>query len=126
MPQQRVYYEYVNAKLIPYWYVLTFKPCEIKWDKPVLYFDVIPPFEFIERDEFDESINSVSIFLSDLIINDSYPNKLGIYLKRLKERIKQYGVDPYVVQQFIMQVPDVDEVLNLMPNKRKMSFIMER
>ena len=124
MPQQRVYHEYVNEILVPYWYVLTFKPFEINWDKPVHYFDVIQPFEHIERDQFDESIISFSINKADFLLNNDYPGKLGINLKSLKRRILQECIDPDVVQQFIVPIPDIDEVLNLIPNERKLSLLL--
>lgn len=124
MPQQRVYHEYVNEKLVPYWYVLTFKPFEINWDKQVHYFDVIKPFEHIERDDFDESIISFSINKSDFLINKNYPGKLGVNLNSIKRRIIQECIDPYVVNQFIVPIPDIDEILNLIPNERKMSVLI--
>lgn len=124
MPQQRVYFEYINEELVPYWYVLTFQPCEINWDKPVLYFEVIQPFEYIERWEFDESLLSTSIYLSDLIINPVSPTELGIDLRSIKNRILKHGVDPDVILQLIIQFPDIDDVLQLMPNERKMNLIL--
>ncbi|MEC1373366.1 hypothetical protein P9D39_03450 [Heyndrickxia oleronia] len=125
MPQQRVYHEYVNEKLIPYWYVLTFKSFEINWDKPIHYFDVIKPFEYFERDQFDESIITFSLYKTDFLLNADFPNKLGINLKSIKKRLTVEGIDPQIVHQFIVPIPDVDEVLNLIPNKRKINFNVE-
>ncbi|MGE6260914.1 hypothetical protein ACQKCU_24060 [Heyndrickxia sporothermodurans] len=119
MPQQRVYHEYVNEKLVPYWYVLTFKPCEINWDKSVHYFEVIKPFEYIERDEFDESIITTSLSISDFIVNQDYLEKLGLNLKAIKKRLYLERVNPEVINQFIVPILDVEEVLNLVPNERK-------
>ncbi|MFB7302569.1 hypothetical protein [Heyndrickxia sporothermodurans] len=124
MPQQRVYHDYVNEKLVPYWYVLTFKPCEIDWDKSVLYYDVIKPFDYIERDQFDESIITFSLKISDFLVNRDYPNKLGINIKMIKSRISENGIDPYVVHQFILPYPDVEEVLHLVPNDRKIELLL--
>ncbi|MDH5160386.1 hypothetical protein [Heyndrickxia oleronia] len=125
MPQQRIYHEYVNEKLVPYWYVLTFKPFEISWEKPVHYFDVIKPFKYIERNQFDESIITFSLYITDFLINADYPNKLGINLKSIKKRLTVEEIDPEIVHQFIVPIPDVDEVLNLIPNKRKINFNVE-
>ncbi|MDX8366711.1 hypothetical protein [Cytobacillus sp. IB215665] len=123
MPQQQLYFDYVNGKLVPYLYVLTLDTCEIKWDKHVYYFNVIKPFEH-EIFDFDNSQNSVSIFLSDLILNQSQPEQLGINLKNVKKRIGTYGVDQAIINQFILQVIDVNEVLALFPNQRKMSLLL--
>ncbi|MBU5213259.1 hypothetical protein [Heyndrickxia oleronia] len=122
MPQQRVYHEYVNEKLVPYWYVLTFKPFEINWDKPVHYYDVIKPFEFIERDEFDESVITFSLKISDFLVNRDYQNKLGMNIKMIKNRIEVNEIDPEVIHQFILPYPDVEEILHLVPNNRILEF----
>lgn len=124
MPQQRLYHEYINEKLVPYLYVLTFKPCEIDWEKSVLYFDLIKPFEYVGIDQIDNSIVSISIYQSELLKNPSLPNKLGIYLNSVKRRISQHCVDPYVVRQFVMQINDMDEVFSYLPNERKMEFLI--
>ncbi|MGE8207751.1 hypothetical protein ACQKP0_25095 [Heyndrickxia sp. NPDC080065] len=125
MPQQRVYYDYVNKKLVPYLYVMTFKHNEINWDKPVVYFDVIKPFEYIGIDDFDESIISISINKGELLLNKSTPGKLGIHLNSVKKRIMNHNVDPDEVKQFILCFPDVEEVLHLVPNERKLGFCVE-
>ncbi|KYD03489.1 hypothetical protein B4102_3407 [Heyndrickxia sporothermodurans] len=122
MPQQRVYHDYVNEKLVPYWYVLTFKPCEIDWDKPVYYFDVIKPFDYIERDQFDESIITFSLKISDFLVNKNYTNKIGINLIAVKKRIQNNFIDPDVVHQFILPYPDVEEILHLVPNTRMLEY----
>ncbi|MBM7585795.1 hypothetical protein JOC86_002337 [Bacillus pakistanensis] len=123
MPQQRLYYEDVDGKVIPYWYVLTFRPGEIDWDKDFYFYTPIAPFEFFERDEFDDEVVSASIYAADFIRKG---HQLGINLKLVKKRIDQYGVDPYVVRQLIVQIPDIEEVLSYLPNKRTKSFMMMR
>jgi hypothetical protein len=124
MPQQRLYYEFMETQLVPYWYVLTFQPSEINWDKPVYYFTPIAPFEYVERYEFDDSLINVSIQLSDFVLNSDMPNRIGINLKNVKNRIERHGVDPYVVRQFIMAPPDINELMSLLPNQRKMSLLV--
>lgn len=126
MPQQRIYHEYVNEKLVPYLYVFTFKHCEINWDKPVLYFELIKPFEFIGLDNMDDSVVSISIFKSELLINPSYSNKLGILLSSVKKRILQHDVDPDIIRQFVLPVLDLNEVLSLLPNERKMGIFLTK
>lgn len=119
MPQQRLYHEYINETLTPYIYVLTFKPCEINWDKPVLYFELIKPFEFEGLDQMDDSMVSISIIKNEILVNPSYPNSLGILLKSVKKRILQHGVDPDVVNQFVILAQDLDEILILIPKDRR-------
>jgi hypothetical protein len=124
MPQQRLYFEYVDNELIPYWYVLTFQTSEINWDKPVFYFEAIKPFEYVERDEFDESKISMSIYLTDLILNDQSPKKMGINLNTIKSRLIRYKVDPGIVRQFIISAPEVYDLLELLPKHRKMDLLV--
>lgn len=123
MPQQKLYYDYINGELVPYIYVLTFQPCELNWDNPVFYFDAIAPFEYTEINDFDDSLISMSISISDLIKNTSYPNQLGIHLEKVKQRIMNHQVDPYVVTQFIIPTIEIEEMLQLLPNTRQSSFM---
>ncbi|KRG12986.1 hypothetical protein ACA30_16880 [Virgibacillus soli] len=123
MPQQRLYYEYENGELLPYWYCLTFDVGEINWEKPAYYYDAIKPLEYIERAEFDESLISMAIQLSDLIFNVDRPNRIGISLKRVKARIERHGVDPYIIQRFIISIPDLNDLLGYLPEQRQLSFI---
>jgi hypothetical protein len=124
MPQQRLYYEYIDEQLIPYWYVLTFQLGTINWEKSVLHFYCIAPFEYVERHEFDESLINVSIQQSDLVFNPAIPNRIGINLISVKNRIKKHGVDPYVVQQFIISTPDLNEILTMLPKQRELSLLI--
>ncbi|GAA0313555.1 hypothetical protein GCM10008967_00030 [Bacillus carboniphilus] len=118
MPNQAIYQEYVNETLVPYCYVLTFETGEINWEKTVFYFEVIEPTVYYEREFYDESIISTSIFLSDLIVSDAHPDKLGLYLPNIKKRINDFGVDPYLVTQFVIPTQDISEVFQLLPNSR--------
>ncbi|MDQ0860944.1 hypothetical protein [Bacillus sp. V2I10] len=124
MPRQRVYYDYVNGDLVPYWYVLTFKQNEISWDRNRFFFDAIAPFEYFNRDQYNDSILSVSIFKSDLIFNQNIPNRVGIDLRNVSQRIRKYNLCPSEIRQFILPIPDIEEVLRLLPNRRKKSFVI--
>jgi hypothetical protein len=124
MPQQRLYYEYVDGELIPYWYVLSFQSFEVNWDKPIFYFDAIKPFEYIDRDEFDDSKVSMSISLSDLVFNYESPGRIGIRIAVIKKRLEVHKVDPYVVNQFIISVPEVNELLEMLPAEREMTLMV--
>jgi hypothetical protein len=126
MPQQRLYKEYVNGKLVPYWYVLTLQPGEMNWNDDYFFFEPIAPFEYIERCEFDESIISTSIYMRDFIRRPSSPHLLGLNLIRMKERIQLLGIDPFLVRQFIVCSEDLNEVLQLLPNERTKSFMLVR
>ncbi|MEH7521963.1 hypothetical protein V7149_01570 [Bacillus sp. JJ1503] len=125
MPQQRLYYEYVDRKLVPYWYVLTFSSCELNWDKHVFYYNAIKPFEYIGRDEFDESIISMPIYLSDLVINGDLPDKIGLHLSTIRKRIERNGIDPYIVRQLIISANELDEFIPLLSKERNMTLLIQ-
>ncbi len=124
MPKQRVYYDYFEGNQVPFWYVLTFRPLEIPWDQETYYFEVIAPFEYFERDDFDHSIMSATINIEDLLTNNLHECQLGLNLNQIKQRILKHGVEPWQVSQFIIQLPDIEEVLKLLPNERKASFML--
>lgn len=124
MPRQRVYYDYVDGNLVPFWYVLTFNPLEIPWEQDTYFFDVIAPFEYFDRKDFDDSVLSSSINIEDLLTNNLHDSQLGLNLIQIKHRISRHGVDPCEVNQFIIQLPDIEEVLQLLPNETKASFIL--
>jgi hypothetical protein len=124
MPQQRMYYEYVDNQLVPFWYVLTFKYGEVNWDNQVYYFSPIQPFEYVERHEYDESLIAVTIFFSDFVFNPSYPEKFGINISSVKKRIEKHGLDSDIVHQFIISIPDINDLLSMLPTERKLSLLV--
>lgn len=125
LPKQSLYYEFVDDRLVPYWYVITFEPSQIPWEDSTCFFQLIAPFEHFERDEFDENIISMAIHIDDLIINKEKKNMFGLNLERIKNRLSnELLLDPYVVRQFIIPMPDIEEVLLLIPNERKATFLL--
>ena len=124
MPRQRIYYDYFEGKQVPVWYVLTFSLLKIPWEQDSYYFEVIAPFEFFDRNDFDDSILSSSVNIEDLLTNNLHASQLGLNLDQIKHRISRHGVNPYEVDQFIIQLPDIEEVLQLLPNERKEPSIL--
>lgn len=125
LPKQSLYYEFVDDRIVPYWYVITFEPCQIPWEDPTCFFQLIAPFQYMERDAFDDNIISMAIHIDDLIINKEKKSMFGLNLERIKNRLtNELFVDPYVVRQFIIPMPDIEEVLLLIPNERKATFLL--
>lgn len=73
-------------------------------------------------DQMDDSLVSISVFKHEILLNPSYPNSLGILLRSIKKRVLQYGVDPDVIRQLIIPTLDLDEIINLIPNERKIDY----
>ncbi|MFE4133227.1 hypothetical protein [Peribacillus sp. YIM B13482] len=103
---------------------MTFSLLEIPWEQDSYYFDVIAPFEYFDRNDFDDSILSSSINIEDLLTNNLHASQLELNLDQIKHRISRHGVNPHEVDQFIIQLPDIEEVLQLLPNERKEPFIL--
>ncbi|TYR80029.1 hypothetical protein FZC66_12905 [Priestia megaterium] len=76
-------------------------------------------------DDFDDSIMSATINIEDLLTNNLHECQLGLNLNQIKKRILKHGVEPWEISQFIIQLPDIEEVLKLLPNERKASFILK-
>lgn len=109
MPKQRVFYDYIDGNLVPYWYVLSFRYNEIPWDHETYFFG---------RDDFDDSVLSASVNIEDLRTNEILESKLGLNLNKIKQRLYKHDTYPDEVTQFIIQLPDIEEILCLLPNKR--------
>ncbi|QVY60976.1 hypothetical protein [Cytobacillus gottheilii] len=124
MPQQRLYFEEINKLLVPYMYVLTFKPTEIKWDKPVHFFDAITPFNYVGTEKFNENLNSAAIYFSDFIFNEVIPDRFGLNLVSIKKRIHDHGVDPYVINQFILPTNEISKVMSVIPKENNKSILL--
>lgn len=125
MPQQRIYYDYINGKLMPYIYVLTFINGEINWDKPSFEYEVIKPFKHDDFYDFDSSLLTCSIFLSDFIFNDNRPHYFKLNLTSIKARLEQEYIDPYVIKQFVLGTYELQELMQLLPKERTMNLFME-
>lgn len=124
MPQQRIFYEFINGKLMPYIYVLTFGVGDINWEHPTLAYEAIKPFRHDDLYEFDDSILTTTILFSDFIFNLDHPNRFKLNLKRIKKRIEWNGVDPNVISQFVLGTYDLQELLIFLPKERKIDFVM--
>jgi hypothetical protein len=124
MPQQRLYYEYVDKLLIPYVYVLTFQSHELRWDKPVYFYGAIAPINYVGIEEFDDSLNNSVIYYSDFIFQEHNPTRFGLNLTKIKVRIESHNVDPYVINQLILHNQDISKVMSMIPGENKMEFIL--
>jgi hypothetical protein len=118
MSQQRIYYEYGENDIVPYWFVITFEACELNWDKPIYYFHLDNLMKYEECNAFEESLYSMSLLISDFIFSNINPGKVGINTSAIKKRILKYNVDPSVIRQLIAPIVVINEVLQLIPNKK--------
>lgn len=112
MPKHQLFHEKVDGQIIPYWYVISYKDNELNWDKYVLYIDYQLPYQYQNRNNFNDSIPSISLDISDFIFLQSDLTRFCINLKKLKKRIHQYNLSPSMFKQFIIPVPYLNPLLD--------------
>lgn len=108
-----VYYDYWENRLAPLWYVITFRELELDWDKERAYIPITAPFQRKDSEDFDPDLLGLTVTLGDLIVHSEKPGKFGINLKALKERANMHGVDYQEIRQFVIQVGDLEDVLQM-------------
>lgn len=125
MPQQRVVQDFnMQGDLVPTHYVLTLQPCEVNWDKPIFHYDALKPSE-IDVYDLDPEVINMSIYYSDFIFNNLFPERIGINLAAIKKRIELQGYDPGIIQQFVLSA-EIDEILKRLPQQRKMNILLNQ
>lgn len=123
MPRFTLFHDFVSGKLVPYWFVMTFKQNEIVWDNNVIYVPIAIHLEYFNRDQYDYKIPSISVSLKDIVFSNTQPGKVGIYLKSVRKRLNEYKVDPYLIHQLIIPFPDTHDFLKFIPNKKKILIL---
>ncbi|MBN6889802.1 hypothetical protein ACUXCC_005266 [Cytobacillus horneckiae] len=124
MPKQSLYYDYIGGQLSPYLYVLTFQSSEIDWNKSIFPYQVIKPFVYEDTFDLDDSIITSALMFSDFIFNNDTPDIFKLNLKKIKSRITEQGIDPYIVNQFVLPVYGLNEMLEMLPQERVMSLLI--
>ncbi|MDQ0114328.1 hypothetical protein [Paenibacillus harenae] len=115
-----VYFDYIEAELVPLWMIIKFKPGEIVWDQECLYIPIHSPFHRYNAEDFDDQIISLSIASTELVISPERPSHFGIHLPAVKQRINKLRGEKFApqflmedIQQFVVQIGDVEEVLQM-------------
>lgn len=107
------YYDYLEEKLAPIWYVVGFRKGEFDWSKNTLYIPVDAPFQRQSADDFHFDTLGLSVTLGDLTLNHEKPGKFGIHLPSLRQRAAAANVNYWDVEQLIIQVCDIEELLQM-------------
>ncbi|MGG6309848.1 hypothetical protein [Paenibacillus macerans] len=119
-----VIYDYSEDGSWPAW--LMVKPQgDFDWKQETLYFPLHTPFQRFSRYDIDDSSFGLSIVQTELVVNMERPDQLGIYLPRVKERLKNIRGEEYApsfklsdIQHFIISMHDIEIVaqMNLVSN----------
>jgi len=105
--------------LVPMKMIIRFGRGDIRWDEPSVYFPINAPFEQLRLEDFNDDTMSLSIIQADLIRNFEKPDQFGVYLPFVIERMESsknsygYDFDYYEIEQFIIQMDDLEEVLQM-------------
>ena len=125
MPKQILDYQYIDGELTPHYYILQLYPNEINWDKNVFYFDLSPPLYSQEYSELNETLLGCSVTITDLIVNNEFPSRLGINLRSLKRRLLPDIDELSFIQQFIIYAPDLDFIIARLPEEQSKTFYVQ-
>lgn len=116
MAKITVYYDYFDGEQKPIWHVVKFKDAELDWSKNTIYIPISAPFQLQASEDFDDAVIGISVIISDLVVNASKLNSFGINLNSIRQRLLEQGVDPDEVLQFVTQIGDIEEVMQLKTN----------
>ncbi|MCA0754880.1 hypothetical protein KP806_07445 [Paenibacillus sp. N4] len=115
-----VYFDYIEAQLVPVWLIIKFKPGGIDWTQECLYIPVHLPFHRYMAEDFDDQIISLSIAQTELVVSPERPSHFGIHLPTVKQRINKLRGEKCAprflmddIQQLVIQICDIEEVLQM-------------
>lgn len=115
-----VYFDYIEAQLVPVWMILKFKPGGIDWNKDYIYIPINLPFHRHVAEDFDDQIISLSIASTELVISPERPHHFGVHLPTVKMKINKLRGEEYApkflmddIQHLVIQICDIEEVLQM-------------
>lgn len=109
----RVFYDYHEGALVPQKYMISFKKGELPWDREKVFVSVSAPFERLGIEDFLPDSLTLTVTLGEMILSADKPGKFGILLPPLRQRAVDGGVDYWDVENFIIQVADLEELLQM-------------
>jgi hypothetical protein len=115
MAKISVYYDYFEDQLCPIWMIIYFGQGHINWNSDTVYFPIDSPFERHMAEDFSAEVMSLSVSQNELLLHPNKPGYFGInkalLLKQIKKEYKE--ADPFEVEQFIIQISDLEEILQM-------------
>jgi hypothetical protein len=113
----KVYYDYFENGIAPVWLLVHFGRGRIDWSKEQIYLPIVAPFQRIESEDIHEETISFTILIEDLTVNPYETGLYGIHLrnvlKRLQTREEYQAIHPDEIEQFVIQISDLEEVLQM-------------
>ncbi|MNW38760.1 hypothetical protein D3C74_158350 [compost metagenome] len=118
-PNISVIYDYNNDGMWPAWLIV--KPENgFDWKREVVYVSLRTPFQRLTREDMDEFSFGLSIVQTELVVSTERPDQIGIFLPRVKERIRKIRGEEYSpffhmgdIQHFVIQMSDIELVMQM-------------
>jgi len=98
-----------NDEIRPVWLAIDFDMNGVPWTQKSLYVDV-NAYETKDIYDFMDDIIGCSVYLEELFA-DPEGRQLGFNLNAIFNRLRSSGLDPTLIERFIVQVCDMQEVL---------------
>ncbi|WP_282938979.1 hypothetical protein [Paenibacillus sp. RC67] len=105
--------------LVPMKLIVRFARGKMLWDKAAVYLPLDSPFRRQYPEDFCEDVMSITILLDDIIMSFLKPNHVGISLTHVMERMEKLKERDMLtfhyedIEQFIIQIDDIEQVLRL-------------
>lgn len=113
MDKMTVYYDNISGKRLPKWFVIRLGD-HFNWNNTYHFISLNETIENREMHDFEDGFLSITVLLDDLILNSNKPGCFGVHLPTLKKRIEtQYPIGIEEIQQFIIQVADIEMLLEI-------------
>ncbi|WP_163538268.1 hypothetical protein [Gracilibacillus sp. YIM 98692] len=106
MNDMTLYYDYIDNMKVPMWLVVE----NFEWEGRTLYLPITSNFSTGDMDNFEGDELSVSVLISDLILNSTLDDHFGINLENVESRINNQGYSQEDITKLVVRVEDVKEV----------------
>ncbi|MFB5664121.1 hypothetical protein [Alteribacillus sp. HJP-4] len=104
-----IYFDELDGYLHPKWMFVQAYTADA-----VVFYSINQPFERLLPEDFHDDIHSLSVDISEMVRHSEKPDKFGIHLEKVQERLQKDGLHPdhiFEVDYFIMLCEDVAEIM---------------
>ncbi|MGP4041936.1 hypothetical protein ACTWP4_18840 [Gracilibacillus sp. D59] len=101
-----LYYDFIENEKAPMWLIIS----NIAWKSETLLLSLD---SIIHKDDIENFIDdnlSVSVLLSDLIMNSSFYDSFGINMVNVERRLQDNGINKEDIKYLVIRVADIKEV----------------
>lgn len=117
-----VIYDYNEDGSWPAWMIVKPETGGFDWKQETIYVPLHTPFQRLYREDLNESDFGLAIVQTELVVNTERPDQIGIFLPRVKERIRKIRGEEYTpffhmsdIRHFVLQMADIELVMQMNP-----------